>query len=447
MFDLPKNHLANILLAHPDAARRSRLTEILQGGGYAVRTEATLSDEALASLPANPPDLIVLAGGEAHVLSRAERIKNNTGIADIPIVLMSTTRSVDLLRAARDALAEDVLAEETDPEIFLARLKPLVRLSTMRHELACRMELALSVSETPLPAAAAQPDAQAPYTLLLLTSDDQDARLIRSALPNAILHVTENPTEAEDMLARRNFDAAIIAADNRDAALDLCSQLRINPRLFNLPALLVADRGRFGPPVEAYRRGASRLIGRPIDPELLLTHVSALVRRQRMRWRIRSELTRTLTLSAKDRYATTIYNRAFLERHLEGHVARAIKEQRHLSLICFDIPSVETLRAEFGEEAVVYHLSQLGGWIAGLLRAEDLAARIDGNLFCAVLPDTPIEEADVVMHRIAGVLAYTEFAVPDVFQPVRAWVDVGSAAVIPNDSASAMIDRARPHFG
>jgi two-component system cell cycle response regulator len=72
-----------------------------------------------------------------------------------------------------------------------------------------------------------------------------------------------------------------------------------------------------------------------------------------------------------------------------------------------------------------------------------MTARFEADEFCVVLPDTPKEEADIVMHRISGVLAYTDFAVLGVFQPVKAWVRAGAASLRPDDTMATLIARAR----
>jgi two-component system cell cycle response regulator len=47
------------------------------------------------------------------------------------------------------------------------------------------------------------------------------------------------------------------------------------------------------------------------------------------------------------------------------------------------------------------------------------------------------------MHRIAGVLAYTDFAVRDVYQPVKVWVQVGCTDAQDGDTVAALLARAR----
>ena len=50
------------------------------------------------------------------------------------------------------------------------------------------------------------------------------------------------------------------------------------------------------------------------------------------------------------------------------------------------------------------------------------------------------------MHRIAGILSYTDFAVVDVFQPISIWVESGITSLELGDDIDILIDRARQNI-
>ena len=50
------------------------------------------------------------------------------------------------------------------------------------------------------------------------------------------------------------------------------------------------------------------------------------------------------------------------------------------------------------------------------------------------------------MNRIAGVITYTDFALCEVYQPVRISVEFGIAGIEKGDTIDALIDRARAHL-
>jgi len=75
-----------------------------------------------------------------------------------------------------------------------------------------------------------------------------------------------------------------------------------------------------------------------------------------------------------------------------------------------------------------------------------MIARFDENEFCISLPDTPMEEAKIVMNRIAGIVSYTDFALIDVFKPISVWVEAGMANLEHGDTTDTLIEKARKNI-
>ena len=50
------------------------------------------------------------------------------------------------------------------------------------------------------------------------------------------------------------------------------------------------------------------------------------------------------------------------------------------------------------------------------------------------------------MRRVAGILGYTDFALPDVFRPIDVSVNVGAAELEADDDPAALIARARENL-
>jgi two-component system cell cycle response regulator len=253
---------------------------------------------------------------------------------------------------------------------------------------------------------------------------------------------------AESLLADGTFDACVLATgaeDDASACLEFCDRIHNNPRLFNLPVLLLAAPGFFSDPVEPFRHGATRVMERPLRDGELRYDLATLIRRQRLRWSIRQALDRTKQGDALDASVGT-YAWEFLRQHLEGLIGAAHTWEKHLTLVFFSIPGIVEVRSQFGDEAGVHLTQQLAQWITTLVRAENLTAHYGDHDFCVSLPDTPLHEASIVMNRIAGILSYTDFAVPEVYQPVTVEVEVGMAEFEPQDTAESLIARARENL-
>lgn len=434
------SHLASVLIAADGADFAAALLERLGRGGYQGRSVAS-GATALAQARHDQPDILIIGPGLSDMdpLALGTAVKRDDACGNVPVVLIGAAPTPDLAQRAFEAGIDDVLADAFDMVPLVARIRPLLRISTMHAELRHRSAVSRQFGIEPPPSPGADPAAK-PAVLLV---GDERGDLGSLIADEADLTVSGNLFEAEDLLSERNFDAAVaVTGTSVDDVLNFCSQVRNNPRLFNLPVLLVDAGGAGLDIVDAYRRGASRVLRTPLDPVQLRCAVLSLVRRQQLRWSIRRALGQMLSGPARD-VVTGTYSSDFLVRYLGHRLAAAKSLQRHLSVLFFYVPSVDAVRQQFGDEPAHHLLVQLGQWIGGLLRGEDVTARYQGNEFCVVLPDTPLEEADVVMHRIAGVLSYTDFAVKDVYQPVKVWVQVGSAAAAPDDTVETLVARAR----
>jgi len=269
-----------------------------------------------------------------------------------------------------------------------------------------------------------------------------DVEQIGKHLPGAQLSTVADPFQAELELEHKSFDAAI-AKINGDPLpyLDLCVQTRNNPRLFNLPLILIADPDSLSEEA-AYQHGVSGYFAEPADPFKLNSAAMFLVHRQRLRWAVREALIEAAKPAIKDP-ATGLFSRAFLDGYLRLRIAHAHKLSRPLSIAFFRVPEVEHIRQRFGEEQANHLRLQVSQWITRLLRTEALTALYQDNEFCVVLPDSPQKEADLVINRIAGVLAYTDFAVREVYEPVKVWVRVGSAELQEGETPKMLVTRAR----
>jgi two-component system cell cycle response regulator len=430
--------LANVLVASGNHSVSDPLVGRLVRNGYHV-VVATSCAEAVRLANEEHPDLVLIGDIDGEAIALGGGLKMAPATADIPVLVMVHRVEPDQCNRAYNAGLDGVLAYDCDDAELFARLRPLVRLATMHAELhhraAAAARFGVQVRDRVTAGESGRP------TVLLVGEDADGLTAMLGA--EAEIVTTTNLFEAEDLLTGRNFDAAVLSTDgasDTDSFLAFCSQVRNNPRLFNLPIILVSNASLV--PADAFRRGASRVLHRPTDPVILRTAVLTLVRRQQLRWNIRPILFESLTAETREPL-TGLYSRAFFEAYLETRLEIAKKQDRHLTVVFFYIPNIEGVRTHFGDDAAEHLTQQLGQWIGGLLRAEDLTALYQANQFCVALPDTPISEAEVVMHRIAGVLAYTDFAVRDVYQPIKVWVQVACTDAHSQDSLDSLLDRAR----
>lgn len=105
------------------------------------------------------------------------------------------------------------------------------------------------------------------------------------------------------------------------------------------------------------------------------------------------------TLSYQDSL-TGIANRRMFDRMMKREWASAYRNQRPLSLLVLDIDYFKQYNDRYGHTAGDMALQAVAQLTQTALRSSDLAARLGGEEFVIVLPETTEDEALVVAERI-----------------------------------------------
>ena len=253
---------------------------------------------------------------------------------------------------------------------------------------------------------------------------------------------TASPNEAIEELIGGRYEAAIIAVNgSADQWLTMCADIRDNPRLYNLPILMVADDDSFTDPSEPFRQGATDLVRRPLDGKNLHARLSMLIKQQRFRGRMQEVYSRSLHIETSDSL-TGLYSYGFLHDYL----GKLIDSNRHsdypVAVGMFDVKAMSEINRRHGYAAGDKLLRQTGSLIGRLVRGEDLVARYGGQTFCVVMPETGYEDASLVLRRIANIVSMTELGVLTDTNPVTVHLRLGAAMLEPGDSAEKLLGKA-----
>jgi diguanylate cyclase (GGDEF)-like protein len=138
------------------------------------------------------------------------------------------------------------------------------------------------------------------------------------------------------------------------------------------------------------------------------------------------ELKRQAELQAQTDYLTGVLNRRRFVESAEGELARAMRYQRSLSLLMFDIDHFKSINDTWGHAIGDVVLQQVAHLIRDALRGADIFGRTGGEEFAAVLVETEANAAASVAQRLCSTIADAEI-VPQGTERIPVTISIGLA--------------------
>jgi diguanylate cyclase (GGDEF)-like protein/PAS domain S-box-containing protein len=143
-----------------------------------------------------------------------------------------------------------------------------------------------------------------------------------------------------------------------------------------------------------------------------------------------------LKQQARMDYLTGIFNRRHLVEQGEIELARAIRYGKPFSLLMLDIDHFKQVNDAHGHRAGDRVLVELGGLLNSTMREVDVVARMGGEEFAILLPETDGQQAAEVAERLRRVVAENP-VILDSGTKLQVTVSIGVASL---DSSVANID-------
>ena len=140
-------------------------------------------------------------------------------------------------------------------------------------------------------------------------------------------------------------------------------------------------------------------------------------------------------LVAKDGL-TEIFNKRKFDEELQREFARAVRHQRPLSLIIFDLDEFKTINDSYGHLCGDFILKQVASLARDLIRPEQMLARVGGDEFVILAPETAAEGAESLASKLRDRVAGFEHRYGDIKIPVSCSFGVAELAkdmTLPHD--------------
>jgi diguanylate cyclase (GGDEF)-like protein len=139
---------------------------------------------------------------------------------------------------------------------------------------------------------------------------------------------------------------------------------------------------------------------------------------------------------------TQLFNRRYFFERLERELESARSMNRPLAVIMLDLDGLKAVNDSCGHRAGDEVLAGFGRFLLSQTRASDVPARIGGDEFAVILPETTQAAAEVMMERLQKALANTDL-LEDESVSMRLTVSVGiSGFPWGGDDADAIVQSA-----
>ncbi len=118
---------------------------------------------------------------------------------------------------------------------------------------------------------------------------------------------------------------------------------------------------------------------------------------------------------------TQLFNRRYLFDRLERELEKAKGFDRPLSVIIIDLDCMKNVNDTFGHRTGDKLLAGFGRFLLDQARGSDVPARIGGDEFAVILPDTTEQGAEIVINRLVQALEKADLlSEGDVTLPISA---------------------------
>lgn len=134
---------------------------------------------------------------------------------------------------------------------------------------------------------------------------------------------------------------------------------------------------------------------------------------------------------------TGLHNRRFFHETLARECARAHRYNRRLGLIVFDLDDFKDVNDRVGHLAGDGALSEAAERVRQVVRSADIPCRVGGDEFAVVMPESGLEQAEQLFHRLQDVISGRAIG-----NAGRLRISAGVAELKPDDDSVSFFERA-----
>lgn len=435
-----------------DLATNRIILKVKLSAAYYDVSQATSVADAVAQISQARPDLILLvvrSVEEQRLRQTIQLLRRGDIAANVtPVVVLLDSQSARDRIAVLRAGAEEVLSRPLDEQMFLARLRRVMREQLSDQDLRHHTLNALNPGF-----ADAQKQFAGPGQIGLLAQNRQATRKLQTRLANHLPH-TLRMMSAEDVMgaapplvppvARQVPDLFVMHFDGPEVqeGLRLFSALRADGSTRSCPIIVLLSSESTEIAGQLLDLGAGDVILAGTDLEEIAVRVNAQLALKQLRDQMRDSLKDGLQAAVIDPL-TGIYNRRYALSYLKCLMQEREDSSQRFAVMVADLDYFKQINDTFGHAAGDAVLVDVAKLLTAQLRKQDMVARIGGEEFLIIVPDTSRDQARRIATDLCAKVRDTPIPLPGQSTPAHVTISIGlTLADGHGGGAETIIDRA-----
>jgi two-component system, cell cycle response regulator len=435
-----------LILVVDDIPANVKLLEVKLSAEYYDVITANDGAEALQKIVAHKPDLVLLdvMMPGMNGFEVCEKIKQNVEVSHIPVVMVTALSDISDRVRGLEVGADDFVSKPINDTALFARVKSLIRIKVLLDELRLRDKTGKQVGVLAEEENSFTADVSGAH-IVLVEDDVVQGRNIVERLEHSykVEHFVD-PEEASNQLKTTlQPDVILISTMLSDTdGLRMAAQLKNVEQLRHVPIIVLIDEQEQHLMLKGLELGINDYLTVPVELNELEARLKTQIRRKKYQDALRSNYQQSVTKAVTDSL-TGLYNRHFLDAHLQNMVVSAINNKKPFSVMLLDMDHFKSVNDTYGHDVGDEILKELARRMVDSTRSSDLTARIGGEEFMILMPETTLIDAYNIADRMRARIGTTPFKVSHAVGEILKTISIGIAELNFNgDNAAALIKRA-----
>ena len=421
----------HLLIIDPIATNRIVLKVKLASAFYSAAQAASIA-QAVALARKTPPDAVIMDActADGGVAELRAALRTIPGPKPLPVLVLTTANCPQERAEALAAGATDAASKPVNDAELMARIRALLRPRSIAEEFSMppaesTIALLSAKEGAAAPGFCEPPAAFARKLKVALVTDNPAQAITWKGAMAPYDRFTCDVCSAEDALASRYGaqqgkeqppDAYVIefsCADPGRAARRLALITELHSRASNRssPILIVAQSAAAEMAATGLDVGAGDMITGGFEPTEVAMRLSNLIHRHAREVALRRSLQARLDEALIDPL-TGLYNRRFALPHLTRVAQLSRAKAQSYAVLALDLDHFKQVNDAHGHGAGDAVLAGFADRLMAALGENDIAARIGGEEFLVILPNTDAARARQMAERIRSAVAACPFEAP-----------------------------------